>query len=102
MVRGFSRRALGIVGYLLTLIAGGLLFFFVFAAGLFDSDSASHRTNFLTGWLNIIGTPIISIWTGAYLLQMTWGKRAGFVGAAIAVFGLALLLVLYILPGFFP
>lgn len=68
-------RVLGLFGSVGILVVGGFVFLFLLAGMGFGSDSGQNSMRMLIGYLNIVGTPTLSIATARYVLRKTWGKQ---------------------------
>ena len=95
-------KILGLIASAVTLLSGAFVFVFLYAGTTLGSDSGNNDTiRVLIGWLNIIGTPILSLTVATYVLKKTWGKKFALWGAITALLVLVAVFVTYVWPRFF-
>jgi hypothetical protein len=97
------KKTLGIIGSLAVLIVAFLVFIFIFAGIALGSDAGPSNATFriVVSWLNLIGTPILSLIAVTYILKRTWSKKFALWAVALTVFCIAIFFITYIYPRFF-
>ena len=74
------RRALGVIGAVGILVVGGFLFVALFAGIAMGSDAGPSNANIrmFFGYLNIFGTPTLTLAAATLVIRNTWGDIFAF------------------------
>ena len=82
-----ARRALGLIGAVGILVVGGFLFVALFAGIAMGSDAGPNNDNIrmFFGYLNIFGTPTLTLATATLVIRNTWGDIFAFWFFAVAL-----------------
>lgn len=86
-------KILGLVGSTATLAVGSYLFAFLFVGTTLGSMDNTLRAPL--GWLNMIGTPFLSLAAMTYILKKTWGRKFALWSAGIVLLGLVVVFLIY-------